>query len=211
MTFFLDPQQPQNAQWDTTHGRPNLTLLEDGSLLLSLDSEHGTVGQKCWWSYDNGYSWITNIDPSVAIPTGGATAFDASANDTTQGFIQEGNARRLLTRSTIAYGGGPVYTAWQNASDASLPNRLAIFQMFNWGIINKSELGNNLLSGYVPVPIRPGIPIWIGIDDVRITFSGQPAVEDTWDIDIQYRYDARNIGIESPSIHFRLSASRATP
>lgn len=210
LSFQLDPNQPENVKWSGTSviGRPTLVEMDDGSILLSIDAENAEKSQKNFWSFDSGYTWVKNEDPTVPLNIG-SFAFDVSSTDNSQGFFTQGGesagtygTRRRLTRAAIAYGGGPVYAVWQNPVAGG--NRQAVFRLYDWVVTDLANIGGtNTLDDMVPPHIVPGKARWIGLDDIRVVFSGLPSVEDNWDINLRYRYDVRNIGIESPSVYYR--------
>lgn len=212
LTFQLIEEQPINAKFKATTGivgRPTLTVLDDGSVMLTLDDETDNYKQKIFWSFDGGDTWALNTDPAVPMPLASSSIDNGNSNDTSQSFILTGDAsnqkssRRRKTRSAIAYGGGPVYTAWQNSAT---PQRQAMYRTYAWTVQSQSVIGSvSALDGLVAPAIAAGRPRWIGLDDIRVVFSGLPAIQDLWEIELRYRYDVRNVNIESPSIYYESS------
>ena len=172
--------------------RPAVSVLDNGDIMLQVYSGNDPVSDEvvmqAYLSKDFGETWElmgVNTSPLTILPAGHVW----SATDETQGVSYGDQLRKTV--SSIAYGGGRVFTIAQNADGATEGNSFSIFDIYDWILLGSQQT------------IQSGLPQWCGVDDLRFVFSGTPVVQDRWDIDLRYRYDARNLAVESPSIGYR--------
>lgn len=164
-----------DSEWGSV-SRPSLTVADNGDVLL-VAGEDGLV------SRNNGLEWAANDNLNLPIPLG---TIQLTTPDAADGIVP---TNRTVT--IAAYGGMRIFLA---ILDNAAPYRYSIYTAREWRAESPS---------YLPPPVILGKPQWIGLDDLHIIFSGDPALDDSWSIPARFRYTVANIHKESPSIFYR--------
>lgn len=155
-------------------------ILHDPTLRPSLyetdnDELHLTAGSGGVVCPDGrGDTWIARNDQRLALALGQYPI----TNDEFQN----------RSRVSLAYGYGRIFSIALNSS-AQITTHTAR----DW------HLGSAIYQ-----PVYPGIPQWLGVDDLRIVFAGlELPITETWRINPTYRYPASNLVLDTRSQFWR--------
>lgn len=130
-----------------------------------------------------GDSWVDEDSAKLPLPLGSYPIVDVDTQN--------------RSRQSIAFGGGR-YLSVSILADGTIETRLAR----QW-VINAAK----------PFcPVVPGVPQWIGIDDLRVTFDSlSTPVGESWLIPADYRFPARNLIYDTRVLGWRGSEGSIAP
>jgi hypothetical protein len=153
----------------STVPRPSLMQDADGTVYMTA----GTLGRA---SLDNGRTWVSAVDPRLAIPLGSLTdtIYDATACNE--------------SRQSLAY----QYPLLWSAVKASDGTGVCVFVARHWLDTDPADF----------VPISAATPVRL-IDDLRLSLNAEPEPGDTWTIEPDALYGPEHLIVDSPQIYWR--------
>lgn len=168
--------------------KPCLFLIEQNYVAL-------VAGTKEAVSFDNGKTWTSGTDQRLPAKVGGIRIDSQDVADGYHPVVNDDDPSDMLanplpcnhTRQAVAYGGGRLFSVFANES-----KQFRAFTAREWRV-GKTDF----------MPIFPGTPSYVGVDDLRIAWIGNPNIGDSWMIPARYRFAAGNVVVESPSVFYR--------